>query len=535
MKALHDIPFQRKLRVVILGTCSVALIVACTALFAFQYFFFRRDFEADLAAVSEMVATNSTAALSFSDEAAAREILETLRPKRYILGGSMLLKDGTPLATMGDHALPPLEARPDTPKLWEWQGQHYFSRPIIEDGEIVGALILKPDYRGKSAELFRLYASILLVVLTISFLVAAVISWRLERVILGPIQYLAAVTRKISGRDDYSLRAQKFVEDEIGSFTDSFNSMLEQIEQRDQELRHEIAERSRAEEELQALHRQLVDASRQAGMAEVATGVLHNVGNVLNSVNVSATLIADKLSSSKLGNLQRATHLLAEQNGGLSDFLTHDPKGRVLPGYLRDVTTHIARERTEALEEITLLAKNIEHIKDIVALQQNYARVAGFIETLSIESLIEDALRMNVASFERHGVKVVRDYSPIPDCAVDKHKVLQILINLLRNAKYAMDEAEPPVKTLRVTLRRQSETEAVVLVKDNGVGIPPENLTRIFSHGFTTRRDGHGFGLHSSALAAQQMGGDLHAESEGVGKGATFVLVLPFAPTAPPS
>ncbi len=119
--------------------------------------------------------------------------------------------------------------------------------------------------------------------------------------------------------------------------------------------------------------------------------------------------------------------------------------------------------------------------------------------------------------------------SPVPQVTVDKHKALQILVNLLRNAKHAMDEFETSEKRLTLRIRQQDDSIVALSVIDTGCGIPPENLTRIFSHGFTTRRDGHGFGLHSAALAAQQMGGRLLAHSDGPGRGATFTFELPLA------
>jgi two-component system, NtrC family, sensor kinase len=315
----------------------------------------------------------------------------------------------------------------------------------------------------------------------------------------------------------------------VGSFTDAFNGMLDQIQRRDTELLHEIAERKRAEEELQRTQQQLIDASRQAGMAEVATGVLHNVGNVLNSVNVSATLIAERLGQARTANLARAAAMLRERNGQLQESLADDPKGKLLPSYIAELSQHLENERLEARAEIDLLTRNIEHIKDIVAMQQTYARVSGLSEVLPAESLIEDALQLNMDSFTRHRITVERDFAPVPEVTVDKHKALQILVNLLRNAKHAMDDAESNEKRLTLRIRQQDESVVALSVTDTGCGIPPENLTRIFSHGFTTRRDGHGFGLHSAALAAQQMGGRLLAHSDGPGRGATFIFELPLA------
>ena len=142
-------------------------------------------------------------------------------------------------------------------------------------------------------------------------------------------------------------------------------------------------------------------------------------------------------------------------------------------------------------------------------------------------------LRMNAGSLARHDVDLLRDYEARPVVTLDRHKVVQILINLIRNAKYACDESGRVDKL--ITIRTSTTEHSVrVAVVDNGVGIPPENLIRIFSRGFTTRKGGHGFGLHSGAIAAKEMGGSLVAQSEGPGHGATFTLELPYKPEPPP-
>ncbi|HKS36896.1 MAG TPA: ATP-binding protein [Verrucomicrobiae bacterium] len=293
------------------------------------------------------------------------------------------------------------------------------------------------------------------------------------------------------------------------------------------ELSAEIVSREEAQEELKATHKELLIASRQAGMAEVATGVLHNVGNVLNSVNVSATLVTDNMKRSKVGNLGKAVALLQSHSADLGTFLSGDPKGKQLPGYLAQLTEHLAKEQQNVIAELESLRKNIEHIKDIVALQQNYAKLSGVAETVKVIDLIEDSLRMNSGALTRHEVQVVREFgNPLPEIIVDRHKVLQILVNLVRNAKYACDESGRNDK--RMILRAfNGDGRIKISVADNGVGIPKENLTRIFNHGFTTRKDGHGFGLHSGALAAREMGGSLNVHSEGPGLGACFTIDLP--------
>jgi len=250
---------------------------------------------------------------------------------------------------------------------------------------------------------------------------------------------------------------------------------------------------------------------------------------VLNSVNVSATLVADLVRRSKAPKIGKLRELLDEHRDNLGAFLTEDPKGRMIPDYLGTLGDALVADQKTIIAELDSLHKNIGHIKDIVAMQQSYAKTFGVLETVSIPDLIEDAIRMNAGSLARHEVEIVRDYASRPVITVEKNKVLQILVNLIRNAKYACDESGRTDKlvTLRITTDERSVEIAVI---DNGVGIPAENLTRIFAHGFTTRKHGHGFGLHSGALAARELGGALSVRSEGPGKGATFVLRLPLSP-----
>jgi signal transduction histidine kinase len=262
-------------------------------------------------------------------------------------------------------------------------------------------------------------------------------------------------------------------------------------------------------------------------MAEVATAVLHNVGNVLNSVNVASACVATGLRKSKSGTLARVVTMLQEHEGDLGAFLTTDPKGRQVPAFLATLADHLASERAAALEELGHLQKNIEHIKEIVAMQQTYAKISGITETMQIADLVEDTLRMNAQSFANHDLRVVREFAEVPPVTVERHKVLQILVNLVRNAKHACDARGGADK--RMTVRVFNGNGSVkVAVSDNGIGIPPENLSRIFAHGFTTKINGHGFGLHSGALAAQELGGALRVESPGPGLGATFTLELPL-------
>jgi PAS domain S-box-containing protein len=288
-------------------------------------------------------------------------------------------------------------------------------------------------------------------------------------------------------------------------------------------------ERIWREENVRELHKQLLETSRQAGMAEVATSVLHNVGNVLNSINVSVTMVDERVRKSRVSDVGRLAKLLEEHAEDRAAFLSHHPKGKKVPDFIGRLAEQLGSEQAAMLEEISSLRQNVEHVKEIIAMQQSYARVSGVFENIKVTDLLEDSLRMNEGSLARHDVKVVRDFNDLRPICSDRHKVLQILINLLRNAKYACDESGRDDK--QIILRATNGGDRVkIAVIDNGVGIPMENLTRIFNHGFTTRKDGHGFGLHSGALAAKDLGGSLNVHSDGLGLGAVFTLELPCQP-----
>lgn len=288
----------------------------------------------------------------------------------------------------------------------------------------------------------------------------------------------------------------------------------------------DITERVSAAERENVLQQQLRDASRQAGMAEVATSVLHNVGNVLNSVNVSASLVTSTVKKSRAAALGRVVSLLREHEADLGAFISRDARGKVLPVYLGELSNQLAVDQQAALQELESLQNNIEHIKEIVSMQQRYAKLSGVNETIETTMLVEESLRINTSAFERHAITVVRDFEAVPKITIDKHKVLQILVNLVRNAKDACEALPDGSKTVTIRVAR-CERGVRIAVADTGIGILPENMTRIFTHGFTTKKSGHGFGLHSGALAARELGGTLHAESPGKGLGATFILELP--------
>ena len=297
-------------------------------------------------------------------------------------------------------------------------------------------------------------------------------------------------------------------------------------------IARDITERKQAErrlieslERLNRTQRQLIEASHKAGMAEVASSVLHNVGNVLNSVNVAAGAAREIVEGSRAGGLSKAVKLLRDHEADLGRFLGEDPKGKKVLDFLERLAEALREESTQLHDELDSLQKNIDHIKVIVAMQQSHARShTGITERFAPADVIEDALKM-VGTWGG-GIELVRHFGELPEVEADRHKLLQILTNLFSNARQALTDA--PQKTITVRLLTRPPDRFAIEVEDSGMGITEETLKKIFQHGFTTRKEGHGFGLHSSALAARSMGGSVAAFSAGPGRGARFVIDLPL-------
>ncbi len=279
-----------------------------------------------------------------------------------------------------------------------------------------------------------------------------------------------------------------------------------------------------------AAQAQLLDASRRAGMAEIAAGVLHNVGNVLNSVNTSTTLIRETIDHSRVPLLGKAAAMI-QQHCREEAFLTWDPMGRKLPELLSSLALVMSDDQKTVDQELTRLSRSVEHIKHIVQAQQSLAKTGAEKQAVDLTQAIEDALRICDLSREQGGLEIVREYNPCGQVLTDGHKVLQALVNLITNARKAVLVNDVPVRRITLGLQAIQDSGAAfarISVSDTGVGIARENLTKIFQHGFTTRKDGHGVGLHSAAIDIRHLGGCIRVDSAGIGQGATFTLDLPL-------
>ena len=290
----------------------------------------------------------------------------------------------------------------------------------------------------------------------------------------------------------------------------------------------DITERRQAADTEAELHRQRVETARVAGMSEIATGVLHNVGNALNSVNVSANLLQSHFRNSKLDRVGDVADLMQDRHSDLADFITEDEKGRQIPPYLKSLSDQLTEEQRQANVELDQLVLHICHIKTIVATQQAIAKPVGLTERVSLEELVDESLSVHIGPRYADSIRVIRNYKEFGPIVIDRARVMQILFNLVSNAKDSVRDSATKSPRIEVSIFQEQEN-ICVSIADNGQGIESDQLIKIFQHGFTTKEYGHGFGLHSSINAANEAGLQLTATSKGKGKGATFTLSIPIA------
>jgi len=347
-----------------------------------------------------------------------------------------------------------------------------------------------------------------------------------ERIAAGERNFKIEVTAK--DETGQLLQALKTMSFAVRKAEESLRQQASELEQSNTTLQAENTERKKAEQNLQTAQKKLIDTARQVGMAEIATDVLHNVGNVLNSVSVTTASIRKRIRDSKVSYLTEVVGLLGEHADDLSTFMTTEERGRKLPAFLANLSKELIAEQERSLEALETLTKHVEHMAEIIQLQQSYSKTTSMVEPASVVELVEDAIRINAEALTRHGVEVKREFADLPPALLDHHKILQILTNLISNAKYALSDSGRDDKILTICVTEPQGGHFRIEVHDNGVGITEENLTRIFEHGFTTKKHGYGFGLHSAAIVAKEMNGSLTAHSDGHGKGTVFTLELPF-------
>ena len=365
-------------------------------------------------------------------------------------------------------------------------------------------------------------SSVFILIAAFMFVVGRRFIARQTDAITHPIEELTVAATDIT-HGDYSKAVQAVSNDEIGELARNFETMRRTVKKYTEELETMVAKRTA---QLEAAQKELVEKAHMAGMADIATGTLHNVGNILNSVRISVEAIGDELGRNPLRDLARANDLIRSHERDLGSFLLEDSRGAALMRYYLKIETPIRRMYETVNRDIHRIIDKVNDIGDVITAQQSYAGVGGLTESISIRDLVEDALTIHTIALDREGITIMRHYENLPSINVQKSKFMHVLFNVIKNAREAMEKTQPEKKVLTISIRRDGDHIRIAFT-DTGCGILPENLKRIFSYGFTTKREGHGFGLHSSANYIKEMGGLMWAESKGEDLGSVFIIKIP--------
>ena len=556
----------------VLGSVFVTLVLAlCYTGFEFHDTI-RSARVREATATALLLSENATVTVSFSDPSGATGDLESLSVMPSAKGAVVLDEEGNYASRYGvfDEENCPHDAtryRNINELHTEFHGSFlHVAIPLQEGDERLGVLVTVTDTSDIQTRFYSTITSLLLVS-GVLIAIVLIIAVRLVNNLVGPILDLTNVAREVSVSQDYSLRVNTHGEGETRTLCRQFNDMLSHIESSNvqvkltkEELYHvneslerRVVDRTRALEaannrlteentkreealmELTKVQSQLVESSRAAGMAEIANGVLHNIGNVLNSVKVSASMATTKISGLKITPISRTASLLKEKKQTMGDeWVTFDGLEYV-PDLLDELGKSLEASQTATVEELRELDQNIKFIEEILRSQQNHARSPGVKERVQADEIFDTSLKLVSSGKRFAGMDVTRDYQFCDEVPLDKNRVMQILSNFIKTGFEAMDRTPPDQIVLHLSISQPKPDWVRFSVKDNGHGIPPERLSNLFTYGFTTKKTGHGFGLHSAACAAREMGGEIHIESEGEKMGATFSLDLPLLPVESPA
>jgi PAS domain S-box-containing protein len=269
-----------------------------------------------------------------------------------------------------------------------------------------------------------------------------------------------------------------------------------------------------------------IELAHQSGKAEVAADVLHNVGNVLNSVYVSSIEMVEILSKSSLLGLIKANDLLQSNRSNIVDFILNNPKGQALLDYYIKIGEELIAEKNRIENELSQQLNKINIIKEILDIQQSFTKSPSFFENLSVSGVINDSLLILQRAVLKNQITLVNNSAQDLTVFTNKARLTHVIINIVKNAIEAMEGSARFNRVITIESKKDI-TSTYIIFSDKGEGIAKENLALIFNHGFTTKKEGRGFGLHACANSMTELKGKIFASSEGVGKGSVFTLVFP--------
>jgi signal transduction histidine kinase len=502
---------------------------------------FKAKLSQSFQATARIVATNASAALAFNDKTAANELLASLVNDPSIVAAALYDKDGLRLVTYGETPITPPDERLS-------DGFSSDQETVSYKGEHYGRLLLLSRYPSELRLTIVTWISVYGGAILLVGLLASLLAARFHRVVAAPLQSLANTAGMVTSSQRYDARVPVKGPREIRELAQAFNTMMEEIGRRDAELgeksatlsrqlkalHKEVEDRKAAEQRLRENNREMMRLSREAGMAEVATGVLHNIGNALNSINVSTELLFTQVQDQARGAAVTLRDFFSAPPENAAVVFSSHPVGPGVLNFAASLSKLVTLQMEEAVSELGALRTGVIHLKDIVSRQQSLAKTATLCESFNLNEAVRDAVLLSKSETHAINLRIETVTNGPAEAYADRSSVVQILINLITNARESMEETGQHHKNIIVRIGPVQGEQIVISVTDNGNGIATDQLVTIFSYGFTTKKQGHGFGLHNSANTARLMGGGLQVHSLGLGQGATFTLTLPSLPPPAP-
>lgn len=514
--------------------CLAALLPVGGVLLLNHISQFKAKLSQSFQATAHVIATNASAALAFNDKAAAAELLASLVNDHSISAAALYDKTGDRFVTYGQTPATLPEVRRGDGFAIDWVEVSY-------KGESYGQLLLLSRYPTELRTTIFTWVFVYIAGILLAGLLAFFLAARFYRAVAAPLQSLVNTAADVTSSRNYSIRVAPDGPLEIRELAQVFNTMLEEIGRRDaelaekgemlsrqlKELRREVREREAAEQRLRENNHEMMRLSREAGMAEVATGVLHNIGNALNSINVSTELLVTQIGDQAHRTASTLRDFFTTPPESAAAVFSAHPTGPGLKKFAASLAGLTAIQVEDAARELTSLRTGVTHLKRLVSHQQSLAKTVPRNALFDLKKAVQEALLLvNSPGKGDIDLKVeAADDGPV-EVYGDHSSVVQILINLVANARESVEESERPEKTIRIKIGPVSGDHVAVSIVDNGCGIATDQLLSIFSYGFTTKKNGHGFGLHNAANTARLMGGSLHVHSDGLGQGAAFTLNL---------
>jgi signal transduction histidine kinase len=497
---LRDIPIRRKVvAITMLVTCG-ALLLASAALILSDRARFYREMQNDLATLGAIVASNSTAAVSFGDQKAAAETLAALIAKPPIVAAAMYTADGRLLAPYHRAGVErPLPPRPGNGPVAGDSSLGVFL-PVMLQGSRVGTVYLESDFSEMNARL-RLQAATVAAICLVSAFAALLLSSGLQQFISRPILHLAETAQAVSERQDYSIRAVKQTRDELGQLVDAFNQMLSQIQERDSALLRAKEElERRVEERTEALRDELGERRRaELELAERNTE-LHRSNQDLDDFAYIAS------------------HDLKEPLRGIHNFAAF---------LLEDYGERFDAEGKSKLETLTRLSRRMEVLIDSLLHFSRLGRVDLAIEDTDLNEVVSEVVDSLGISLRESGIEI-RVPRALPVVRCDRVRVRELFHNLIINAMKYNDKAE---KWIEVgSLAAEGGGPPVLYVRDNGIGIQDKHFDAIFRifkrlHGRDKFGGGTGAGLTIVKKIVERHSGRIWVEST-VGEGTAIYFTL---------